>query len=74
MHKASNKSTPIFMGHGTSDDVVPIEVGQLARDTLINKLDFESVSWNEYPRLGHSVSPKELDDLFNFIENVLPCK
>lgn len=67
-----NKKTPYFLGHGTSDPVVQLQYGRLSKDTLINTLDRENVSWNEYPGMEHSVCPEELDAIMKFAEKVLP--
>jgi predicted esterase len=69
-----NKKTPYFLGHGTSDPVVQFQYGKLSRDTLINQLGRENVSWNEYPGMEHSVCPEELDAILKFAEKVLPEK
>ena len=58
--KSVNKNTPIFMGHGTQDPVVPYSLGKLSCDTLINA--GYNVDWNSYP-LQHGVSMEELADI-----------
>lgn len=65
---AANANTPIFMGHGTSDPVVPLARAEASRDRL-NALGYP-VEWHTYP-MPHSVSPKELMDLSAFLHKVL---
>ena len=51
---SSHPQTPIFMGHGTSDEKVSVELGEKARDTL-RALGFE-VEWYPYEGFGVCVS------------------
>ncbi|MDO4905364.1 MAG: alpha/beta hydrolase [Lautropia sp.] len=66
-HEA-NRHTPIFMGHGRFDPVVPIGRGIASRDEL-QKLGY-SVEWHEYP-MQHSVSPEEITDIDVFLKRIL---
>ena len=61
------RRTPVFLGHGDQDEVVPVELGRRTRDVL-NALGLD-VSWKEYKGQGHwfKVSA-QLDDLVEFIE------
>ncbi len=63
-----NKNVPILMMHGTSDEVVPLQWGQLSRDLLSN-LDCE-VEWHEYP-MPHSVCPEEIEQVSIWLQNIL---
>jgi phospholipase/carboxylesterase len=56
----ANLSTPIFMGHGTQDPVVPYTLGQTSRDAL--KKAGYTIDWHSYP-LQHGVSMEELNDI-----------
>lgn len=56
---AANASTPLFVGHGTEDDVVPIEGGRHTYEVLAEGRD---ATWRTY-RMGHQVSPAEIVDL-----------
>lgn len=62
-------STPIFLGHGTDDAYVDVELGREARD-VFTRIGF-SVEWKEYIGAeleGHWIkSPEEVDDLLNFL-------
>lgn len=54
------KATPIFMGHGRSDQVVPYVLGIASRDALL-KFGY-AVEWREYA-MQHSVCEEELRDI-----------
>jgi phospholipase/carboxylesterase len=58
----------IFMGHGISDNIVPIASGKMSRDTLI-KLGY-AVEWHQYP-MPHSVCAAELSDIGAWLKRVL---
>ncbi|OBS28292.1 hypothetical protein FPOA_02233 [Fusarium poae] len=64
----SDLSTPIFLGHGTDDAYVDVELGRQARETL-NRVGY-SVEWKEYKGAeleGHWIqAPEELEDLIKF--------
>lgn len=53
----ANRATPIFAGHGTEDDVVAVQLGLLARET-VEKLGCK-VEWHTY-RMSHSVCMEEI--------------
>jgi phospholipase/carboxylesterase len=55
-----NKNIPIFIGHGTEDDVVPFFLGTLSAETL-RKHQF-NVSFHSYP-IPHTVSMEEIRDI-----------
>jgi phospholipase/carboxylesterase len=65
---AANRSTPIFMGHGEVDNVVPLWIARASRDQL-TKLGY-AVQWHTYP-MPHSVAPEELQDIRAFLAAVL---
>jgi phospholipase/carboxylesterase len=60
----TNLSTPIFMGHGTQDPVVPYTLGESSRDAL--KKAGYTIDWHSYP-LQHGVSMEELSDIKEWI-------
>ncbi|MGO4154476.1 alpha/beta hydrolase [Cupriavidus sp. YAF13] len=53
----ASRATPIFAGHGTEDDVVAVQLGLLARNT-VEKLGCK-VEWHTY-RMSHSVCMEEI--------------
>lgn len=65
---ASNHSTPIFMAHGQSDDVVQMSRGEQARDHLQSS-GYE-VDWHTYP-MAHSLCMDEVNDINDWLLQVL---
>lgn len=63
-----NKATPVFIGHGSQDPVVPMAAGQQAFHALKN-LGF-NVSWQDY-RMQHSVCAQEVADISSFLQRRL---
>jgi len=57
---AANRSTPIFAAHGIYDDVLPIQLGEVARDFAITRGC--KVDWSAYP-MPHSVCEEEIHAL-----------
>jgi phospholipase/carboxylesterase len=57
---AANARVPIFMAHGTSDNVLPLALGETSRRTL-EALGY-SVAWQAYP-MAHSVCLEEISAL-----------
>lgn len=56
----AGKSTPMFLGHGRADPMVPMSLGQRSQ-TVLNGLGVD-VTWRDYP-MQHSVSPVEVNDV-----------
>lgn len=63
----ANKHTPIFIGHGTQDPVVPYVLGKTT-ETILKEAGY-SVSWHHY-LIPHSVSAEEIRDIGNWIREV----
>ena len=61
---AANTATPIFMGHGAFDPVVPRYLGERSRDRL-RDWGYQ-VDWHSYP-MAHQVCPQEIADLADFL-------
>ena len=59
-YSPSKTRLPIFMAHGTDDNIVPISLGRLGK-TVLEGLDF-ALDWHEYP-MPHSVCGQEITDL-----------
>ena len=54
---AMSLATPLFIAHGTHDDVVSLKLGEIARDTVARLgSDFD---WHTYP-MGHEVCLPEI--------------
>lgn len=62
-----NKDTPFFCGHGTHDDVVPLNMGKAAFDTL-TAAGYQP-EWYEYP-MQHNVCAPQLQDLSRWFAKV----
>lgn len=63
-----NQDTPIFMAHGSEDDVVSITRGAAARDALVG-LGYD-VHWHSYP-MAHSLCMAEVDDIHAWVADRL---
>lgn len=60
--------TPVFVGHGSQDEIFPIEVGRQTRDRLTE--GGAQVSYHEYPA-GHTITPAELADVRRWLQERL---
>lgn len=65
---AVNQLTPVFMGHGTIDNVVPMSLGVASRAQLTQA--GYGVEWHEYPMM-HGVCEEELADVSRWLSKVL---
>lgn len=61
---AANRDLPIFMAHGTFDNVISLEVCEVSVN-LLRKQGYP-VAWHEYP-MAHSVCAEELADIRDFV-------
>jgi phospholipase/carboxylesterase len=64
----ANHSTPIFIAHGTEDDVVAHAYGVMAHDFL--KDQGCAVEWHSYS-MAHSVCEEEVGDIARWLVEVL---
>jgi phospholipase/carboxylesterase len=64
----ANGATPLFLAHGSHDNVVPLARGQASADAL-RGLGY-AVDWHEYP-MAHSVCMEEIQDLNGWLLKVL---
>jgi len=64
----ANRDTPIFMGHGTRDPIVPYALGVQTRRVL-KDLDYK-VEWHEYA-MEHSVCLEEITAIGLWLRKVL---
>ena len=64
----ANSTTPVFLGHGTQDPVVPFALGQAVNSVLTDGQ--WPVEWHNYP-IPHSVSPEEIADIGHWIRACL---
>ncbi len=64
----ASAAVPVFMAHGTSDPIVPLERAIASRDAL--QAAGYPVEWHQYP-MPHSVSEAEIRDIAAFLKRVL---
>ncbi len=62
---AANRAVPIFMAHGTQDQVVPLQLGEASRE-LLAQLGYQ-VEWHTYP-MAHSVCLEEIVDIAAWLQ------
>ncbi|MCB9777022.1 MAG: alpha/beta fold hydrolase [Alphaproteobacteria bacterium] len=60
--------TPVFMAHGTDDDVVPLARAEHARAALAD----HPLQWSTWP-CGHTIHEGALDALSAWLDEVLPA-
>ena len=65
---AANRDTPIFLAHGSADQVIPIARATASRDAL--RALGHPVEWHEYP-MPHSVCAEEIADLNRWLLQTL---
>lgn len=63
---AKNLQTPLFIGHGSFDPVVPFALGEAAKIRLKN--EGYNIQWQSYP-LQHGVNMEEIQDVKSWIIN-----
>ena len=64
----ANRKTPIFMAHGTQDNVVPYQMGLHSKD-ILSEHGYD-VEWHEYP-MPHSVCLEEIRDIAAWLRRAL---
>jgi phospholipase/carboxylesterase len=64
--EGDGKGLRVFLGHGTFDPLIPVQVAHATRD-LLTKLGAK-VAYREYP-MGHMICAGEIDDARNFLAN-----
>ncbi|HET6371592.1 MAG TPA: alpha/beta fold hydrolase [Nitrospiria bacterium] len=60
---------PVFIAHGTADDVLPVSGSRQAAKLLQGT--GVAVTYKEYP-IGHQIIPEEIDDLRVFLKSCFP--
>ncbi|HET9653655.1 MAG TPA: dienelactone hydrolase family protein [Usitatibacter sp.] len=61
---SANKATPIFMAHGTEDQVIPLQLGEVSRASLERR--GYSVEWHTWP-MPHAVCAEEIEAVAQFL-------
>ncbi|MCZ6689934.1 MAG: alpha/beta hydrolase-fold protein [Planctomycetota bacterium] len=64
----ASRDLPIFIGHGTSDPLLPVGGAQTAAK-LLEEQGYP-IEYHEYP-IGHSISVEELADIAGFLRRVI---
>lgn len=65
---AANAATPVFLAHGSQDDIVPLRLGERTREVL-DQSGYR-IEWHTYP-MPHSVCAEEARDIAGFLASVL---
>lgn len=65
---AASRATPIFMGHGTRDGIVPLALADAARRHLAGW--GYDITWRTYP-MDHTIIEAEIRDLNIWLSDVL---
>jgi phospholipase/carboxylesterase len=65
---AANKATPIFMGHGLEDPIVPLRLAELSKAKL--ETAGYDVTWHTWP-MPHAVCAEEIEEISAFLARVL---
>ncbi len=68
---AANERLPIFMAHGTSDNVLPLALGESSRRTL--EAHGYAVDWHAYP-MAHSVCLEEVSAIGAWLAALPPAR
>ncbi len=63
-----NQHIPIFMAHGTTDNVITLSTNHLSVEVL--KAQHYSINFHEYP-MAHTVSVQEIEDIRAFLRTTL---
>jgi phospholipase/carboxylesterase len=63
-----NQHIPIFMAHGTFDNVISLATNRASFEVL--QAQHYSIEWHEYP-MAHSVNQDEIDDIRAFLRKTL---
>lgn len=64
--KHTQRDLPIFLAHGTHDEVVPLGFARLAKE-LLEEQGFK-ISWHDYA-CAHTVCAEEIQDIREFLLN-----
>ncbi|KAK0472324.1 Phospholipase/carboxylesterase/thioesterase [Armillaria novae-zelandiae] len=80
MRTSSAQDVPTFIGHGTDDEIITIQMNGKCLDALKaagfkvqeNTNEVGGISYHVYEELGHSVKAQEMDDLKDWMKRNLP--
>jgi phospholipase/carboxylesterase len=66
---AANQHTPIFLAHGSDDNVITLDFCLQSKQVL--QQNAYHIDWHEYP-MAHSVCLPEIADIRDFLNRILP--
>ena len=66
-HASAQRDLPIFMAHGSFDNVLPMQWGRASADKLIAA--GYAVEWHEYP-MAHAVCPQEVAAIGTWLSKI----
>ena len=66
-HASAQRDLPIFMAHGSFDNVLPMQWGRASADKLIAA--GYAVEWHEYP-MAHAVCPQEIAAIGTWLSKI----
>lgn len=64
----ANANIPVFMGHGTYDPIVPVQLGQRSSEHLAR--EGYPVEWHDYP-MQHAVCMEEIQDVGAWLKQLI---
>ena len=65
----ANQNIPIFLAHGSIDQVIPVDLAYTTRGQL-EKAGYQ-LEWHEYQHMPHSVSLDEINHISAWLQKVL---
>ena len=65
-----NNNVPVFIGHGTADNVVLYENAEQSKK-YFEGANFNDITFKAYANMGHSSCPEETNDLLRWLSRVL---
>lgn len=69
---STNESCPVLICHGTDDDRIGLEGGALRTEKVLKEFGWKDVRMKIYEGLGHSAGEQEVQDIFDFLKEVIP--
>jgi phospholipase/carboxylesterase len=66
--QSNNLQTPIFLAHGTQDNILPLVLGEKTRDYLMQS--GYAVQWRSY-LMAHQVCLPEISDISQWLQRIL---
>ncbi|GJQ11144.1 hypothetical protein GpartN1_g2935.t1 [Galdieria partita] len=65
---STHLETPLFMGHGENDSVVPFALGKHSAE-IIRSFGFKNIMFRSYPKMDHFINEQERRDIENFLNS-----